>query len=515
MLGGLHLELASFKCIGSWLKGSEWDELLADAEIASIGTAESFLKCAHITKTRHAHQISVAVLSILIERAYHKDSMNDIFKGDLESWTQSQCLKHPTFNYWNITLKFERSILLYVRSLRESDFNLYIASLENLVPWFFALDRIHYSRWTSVHIKDMKNLKIKNPEVFEQFQNGKFVVHRTKNAFSAMALDQCHEQLNACIKGDGGAIGLTENSNSLLRWTLAGPEISRSIQDFEELNLQTKSTYKNLHHEQSQSIQINFLKEVNALLNVFEEIGNPFEEDSGDLISLKSKTVFGLKSKESVDSAFSLGKTQYDAFVEHRLVNSNVGVMDTITQNKLSLLSTKPNNKVSAISKQLKIYKNDTDLFSRLYIASQHRPGDLDEFFKFENQPFPPSLSDNGNLRIGHKSEILVNLEKLSDADKNLDHKCSAAVLDGGTVIHMLNVGVAKTFKEFFDVIFLPYINNKLKKFDRVDIIWDRYDGSSLKAYTRSQRGGGKQQKVEGKSILYFVKTVTVLISKC
>ena len=62
---------------------------------------------------------------------------------------------------------------------------------------------------------------------------GKFTVQKTKHAFSSIAMDHAHEQMNACIKGDGGAVGLTENPSALLRWMVAGPEIARCIQEFE------------------------------------------------------------------------------------------------------------------------------------------------------------------------------------------------------------------------------------------------------------------------------------------
>jgi hypothetical protein len=37
-----------------------------------------------------------------------------------------------------------------------------------------------------------------------------------------MVIDQAHEQSNAVVKGDGGAIGLTEDSATLRRWMVAG-----------------------------------------------------------------------------------------------------------------------------------------------------------------------------------------------------------------------------------------------------------------------------------------------------
>jgi len=40
----------------------------------------------------------------------------------------------------------------------------------------------------------------------------------------SLPLDQAHEQINALVKGNGGAVGLTENSGELWRWMVAGPK---------------------------------------------------------------------------------------------------------------------------------------------------------------------------------------------------------------------------------------------------------------------------------------------------
>ena len=71
------------------------------------------------------------------------------------------------------------------------------------MPWMFTLDHTHYSRWLSVHIRDMTNLIDKHPCVLAEFKSGKFVVHKTSNKFSRMAIDQCHEQNTAVVKGSG------------------------------------------------------------------------------------------------------------------------------------------------------------------------------------------------------------------------------------------------------------------------------------------------------------------------
>ena len=79
----------------------------------------------------------------------------------------------------------------------------------------------------------MVNLEIDHPDVAKEFKAGKFTVQKTTRVFSSMPIDQAHEQNNALIKGDGGAVGLTEILSALHRWMVAGPEISRVVEEVE------------------------------------------------------------------------------------------------------------------------------------------------------------------------------------------------------------------------------------------------------------------------------------------
>ena len=72
LLGGLHTEMTANKVLGHWLEGSGWIEALQQAEIATPGIAESFLKASHVTRTRHAHQVTVCALHILLRKAYDR-----------------------------------------------------------------------------------------------------------------------------------------------------------------------------------------------------------------------------------------------------------------------------------------------------------------------------------------------------------------------------------------------------------------------------------------------------------
>ena len=52
ILGGLHIEMALWSVLGDFLDGSGWTVALTEADVASSGVADSFLKASHLTRTR-------------------------------------------------------------------------------------------------------------------------------------------------------------------------------------------------------------------------------------------------------------------------------------------------------------------------------------------------------------------------------------------------------------------------------------------------------------------------------
>lgn len=78
----------------------------------------------------------------------------------------------------------------------------------------------------------MLALQTTHPGIYQEFEKENFAVRNTECKFPNIAIDQAHEQNNAIVKGDGGAIGLTEDPAASRRWMVAGPEISRLIGEF-------------------------------------------------------------------------------------------------------------------------------------------------------------------------------------------------------------------------------------------------------------------------------------------
>ena len=263
MFGGLHIEMALWNTIGELLEDSGWTNALCEAAVANPGTADSFLKASHLSRTRHCHQITSLALSKLQKDAWQLrvDMANETYIS-FEMWKETMIKKSPTFHFWNIVMKFEMLVLMFIRAHRIRDFALYVYALDPLAPWFFSSDRTNYSRWIPIHICDMKSLPASIKEDFSKF----WVLPKTKNKFSCMPLDQGHEQNNEIVKGSGGAVGLTENLDAFRRWMVAGPEQARLLLDFEAQYLEKETSVgKNQHHEQSLSCQKTFKTQVTSL----------------------------------------------------------------------------------------------------------------------------------------------------------------------------------------------------------------------------------------------------------
>ena len=69
LLGGLHIEMAALTTPGDFLDGSGWTHALTQADLATAGKADSFLKASHVKRTRQAHQVTTSALSILMHDA--------------------------------------------------------------------------------------------------------------------------------------------------------------------------------------------------------------------------------------------------------------------------------------------------------------------------------------------------------------------------------------------------------------------------------------------------------------
>ena len=97
MMGPLHIEMAFLSLIGDWLESSGWVEALVKSSISTSGKADSFLKGNHPKRSRYAHQVTCASLSLLMNEAFQ----NSNHRGNFGDWKTIQKQQSVQFFYWN------------------------------------------------------------------------------------------------------------------------------------------------------------------------------------------------------------------------------------------------------------------------------------------------------------------------------------------------------------------------------------------------------------------------------
>jgi len=110
-------------------------------------------------------------------------------------------------------------------------------------------------------------------------------------------------------------------------------------------------------------------------------MGNPFAEESQDVVILDTKDIVGPAAVETMMNAKRIGQEHFEAFTRECLLDRTKAVDDPISRNKLKVFSTSTPRNQSKGQQQLAFVKNDGELFARLYIGCQTRDGNLEEFF--------------------------------------------------------------------------------------------------------------------------------------
>ena len=143
-----------------------------------------------------------------------------------------------------------------------------------------------------------------------------------------------------------------------------GSEVARAIEEFRDGHQHWERREDTRHHDQTPNVQTLFTKDVRALVSVIEELGNPFEEESMDLIVLDTKEIAGPAAVETVRNVKKIGQEQFQAFTRECLVETTKSINDAIRRNKLKVFNTSTPRSVSKGKQQLASLPGTTLSFS-------------------------------------------------------------------------------------------------------------------------------------------------------
>ena len=109
---------------------------------------------------------------------------------------------------------------------------------------------------------------------------------------------------------------MTEDPSALIRWMVTGPEVSQLVAQY-EIASETKETVVHTnHHEQTPKVQQVFLERVDKLFQVFTDMGNPFKEESRELLSLYTNDIAHPSAAELIFTHHARGKTRFVEFMD-------------------------------------------------------------------------------------------------------------------------------------------------------------------------------------------------------
>ena len=127
--------------------------------------------------------------------------------------------------------------------------------------------------------------------------------------FSRISDDHAHEQNNKIVKGTRGAFGIFDSPTALAKWMIAGPEITRMLENLKNsFNNEVKGNDETKLHKNTASFKKMIRKDFEVLKKEFSRVGTPFEDDSEQRYTIISRMIMDKSSSQSVYSARCLGQ---------------------------------------------------------------------------------------------------------------------------------------------------------------------------------------------------------------
>ena len=271
---------------------------------------------------------------------------------------------------------------------------------------------------------------------------------------------------------------------------IAGSEVSQLAAQYEIASEAKETVVYTNHHGQTPKVQQGFLERVDQLFWVFTDIGNPFKEESRDLLSLDTNDIAHPRAAELIFTHHDRGRTRFVEFMDG--LESEVSTFYEPIKKTPVYFSRQEPRCVDATRQ--KVLKYDGQLFSKMFTSCQSRECDLYDIFPHENHQFPATLSDGGKLHTCNKSHLAAVLESHVTLPDNEPHD-DVFIIDGSALVDILPPRTSNTFEDYATLDVLPTIRAYSIKYERIYIVFNVYQPSSLKAEARSKRGVWSQMQ--------------------
>ena len=241
----------------------------------------------------------------------------------------------PLFMFTRGYMAMVMEMMMFIRAVRTGDWDLHLEALQLFVKYFFAHDMLNYARMIPLYLAEMEIVKETDPEIYQEFQNGNWVVNKNaKVPFCAVGADHAQEHVNRSMKVSGGLIGITLNPTARTKYFLIVPELAR-LAEQAKLMTGTSSKTQTSHHNLTTAVRLREERNVQQLTASIQRFTNPFTVEDPDLFNLVTKVRMPEKVKKDLCDQSVIGNKLLETFVKERIQTAEKSIWDVVKKRKL------------------------------------------------------------------------------------------------------------------------------------------------------------------------------------
>lgn len=193
-MGEFHTIMSYLSILGKRFNSGGLGDIMVESGVVAAGSLPSVLSGKHYNRAARAHKLVYEALSRLRIRQFlgELDEVNanaileeadrmstshmkpEFLDQNMEQLTKfselydqhvaSQCGSNPTYKYWSSYLDMVQLLLIFIRATRVSDWDLHLATIQEMLPWFFAYNRTNYCRY------EEQNLLFSNHHFYSSYR---------------------------------------------------------------------------------------------------------------------------------------------------------------------------------------------------------------------------------------------------------------------------------------------------------------------------------------------------------
>ena len=365
-----HISMAMLRTIGAYVKNSGIDMCWVELELYGPSQARQILDGNHVKRGENAHITTLQALFTLYQEASFKQHQE--LHQTLQSLAQELCdackdgtgtrvkkarmdmvssidnlnilEKISTFEAANTNnpmvkvmrhyMRIVMEMLAFIRAVRTGDWSLHLITLDMFTKYFFAHERINYARMIPVYLSEMSSLNEADPEIYEEFIEGNWVVNKNAQLpFCAVGADNALEHINRSMKVSRGLIGITLNEAARTKFFLIAPELARLAEQAKKI-AEVSSKTQGHHHNLTTAVLAREEKGVAQLTATIEGFTNPFSDIHTDLFNLVTKVVMPQTVKQDLCEQSEIGRRWFDCFVKERVHSGKVNLWSPMKKRK-------------------------------------------------------------------------------------------------------------------------------------------------------------------------------------